>query len=325
MKSLLLFLITLVTTSLSAQSFGWVETGVGGSDIVGTRVETASNEDYVVGGEFSGAATFGSVNLTGSADGSIFVCRYDSSGSIQWGKSFSSTDEVEFGGLATGPSGETYLCGTFEGTLTMGTITVSNIEDENGFLAKLDASGNVSWVVDIESGEEAKAGDVAVDGIGRVIVIGSFEEDVVLDSITLTDFGEEAMFVAAFNGSGDVLWAAKASSGDGIEGKSVRADAVGNVYVTGEFEGATQFGTTTLPNADDNDLFVTKLDNSGNFLWANGVGGSDDVGGNSLALSSGTDVFVVGEFEGSAIFSLATLSSTGSTNGFLAKYNTSGA
>ena len=60
-------------------------------------------------------------------------------------------------------------------------------------------------------------------------------------------------------------------------GFSISIDASGNVYTTGYFEGTVDFnpgaGTSNLTSAGGLDVFVQKMDASGNFLWAKSFGG----------------------------------------------------
>ncbi|MBK9358158.1 MAG: hypothetical protein IPN08_12305 [Bacteroidales bacterium] len=53
----------------------------------------------------------------------------------------------------------------------------------------------------------------------------------------------------------------------------------GNVYITGFFKGTGDFdpgeGNCYLTSAGEYDIFINKLDTSGNFIWAKGLGGND--------------------------------------------------
>jgi hypothetical protein len=44
-------------------------------------------------------------------------------------------------------------------------------------------------------------------------------------------------------------------------------DSAGNVVVTGYFQGTVDFGGGPLTTAGEDDIFVAKLDSSGNHLW----------------------------------------------------------
>ena len=58
-------------------------------------------------------------------------------------------------------------------------------------------------------------------------------------------------------------------------------DNAGNVYTTGYFEGTMDFDPDTtavfnLTSAGARDIFISKLDAVGNFVWAKSIGGIED-------------------------------------------------
>jgi len=113
--------------------------------------------------------------------------------------------------------------------------------------------------------------------------------------------------------NGDFVWA-KGMGGTGVdEGGSIVADSSGNIYTTGVYQGTADFdpgiSTTNLTSAGSSDIFITKLDSSGNFVWAKSMGGAGDDFGKGIVLDSG-NVYIVGDFQGTADFD----PSTGTTN-----------
>jgi hypothetical protein len=86
---------------------------------------------------------------------------------------------------------------------------------------------------------------------------------------------------------------------------SVTTDSLGNVYTTGHFSltvdldpGVAKYYASS---AGDDDIFISKLDSSGNFVWAGVMGGSLADYGNSVAVA-GSNVYVTGSFQGTADF-----------------------
>ena len=69
-------------------------------------------------------------------------------------------------------------------------------------------------------------------------------------------------------------------------GKSIALDAIGNVYTTGSFQGTADFdpngNTFNLTSIGSDDLFLSKFDNSGNFLWTKRFGDTDSDVANSI-------------------------------------------
>src|SRR5678815_2668631 len=62
------------------------------------------------------------------------------------------------------------------------------------------------------------------------------------------------------------------------DGYELVLDASRNVYITGDFSGTVDFdpgvGTYELTSAGDYNIFISKLDTNGNFIWAKGTGGT---------------------------------------------------
>ena len=85
---------------------------------------------------------------------------------------------------------------------------------------------------------------------------------------------------------------------------------------------------TTLVNDNTSvDTFVTKYDVNGNCIWADLIGGDEDIVGNDIAADTLGNVFITGDFIGTVGFagSDLTLTSTGEFgDGYLAKYDFGG-
>src|SRR5207247_4738949 len=97
--------------------------------------------------------------------------------------------------------------------------------------------------------------------------------------------GSNDIFISKLDSSGNFIWAKQFSGTNNEEGLSINTDAAGNIYTTGFFNGTTDFdpgaGIYNLTSAGMADVFVSKLDSSGNFIWASRFGGTN----NDLGLS----------------------------------------
>ncbi len=95
---------------------------------------------------------------------------------------------------------------------------------------------------------------------------------------------------------------AKQLGGIGAEsGWSVATDKNGNVYTTGYFGSIVDFdpgpSTFTLQSAGNKDIFISKLNGAGNFVWAKKVGGGSDDIGRSIAIDSVGNIYITGSFQ----------------------------
>ncbi len=100
----------------------------------------------------------------------------------------------------------------------------------------------------------------------------------------------------------DWLWAVRAGSAEEDLGAAISGDGSGNVYVTGLFAGTVVFGSLMLTSAGGTDVFVAKLDTSGNWLWAVRAGGADYEHGYGIHTTSGGVSYITGYFQDSADF-----------------------
>ncbi|HOC95160.1 MAG TPA: SBBP repeat-containing protein, partial [Candidatus Cloacimonadota bacterium] len=136
--------------------------------------------------------------------------------------------------------------------------------------------------------------------------------------------------------SGSLLYAqspywswAKGAGGTGEDiCNSVARDNSGNYYVAGSFSGRVSFGSTTLASSGSGDIFVGKLDPSGNWLWARKAGGTLHDVASSIAVDSAGNAYITGNFASSALIFVSStslrLNRSGGTDLFVAKINSNG-
>jgi hypothetical protein len=167
----------------------------------------------------------------------------------------------------------------------------------------------------------------AVDRSGNMIVIGSFSGTVDFGGGPLTSAGSGTadMFVAAYSAAGVHQWSHQFGGIYDDSGAAVAVDASGNVYVTGRFSDTANFGGGNLTSAGSFDIIVAKYSAAGAHQWSRRIGGTSWDEGTAIAVDSGGNVLVAGQFAGAVDFGGGPLSSAGSFDGFLAKYTTTGA
>ena len=128
-------------------------------------------------------------------------------------------------------------------------------------------------------------------------------------------------------------WAKSMGGFNNNAGQSIAVDNNGNVFTTGYFQGTADFdpgpNTYNLTSAGESDVFVLKLDNSGNFIWAIQLGSWYETDrGISVAAGTSGDVYVTGIFFGSVDFDPGpgtfNLTSTGSWDTFILKLDAAG-
>ena len=328
---------TISTLFVGLPTVSWA-TSIGGTgNDNGKEIATDSGGNVYVIGHYSGSVTIGSTTLTSVGSTDAFVAKYDTSGTVQWATSIGGTSN-DFGyGITTDSGGNVYVIGSYIGTVTIGSTTLTNTDTYDAFVAKYDTSGTVQWATSIGGTGSEDGYDIATDSSGNVYVTGIYLGTVTIGSTTLTSTSSYDAFVVKYDTSGTVQWAKSIGGSAGPDyGYGIATDSSGNVYVIGRYYGNTITfapGTTlTNTNQDDTggefattDVFVVKYDTSGTVQWARGFGGSNNDLGYGIATDSSGNVYVTGKFYGSSVtIGSTTLTGSNFDNAFVAKYDTSG-
>ena len=234
--------------------------------------------------------------------------------------------------VAVDGSGNVYTTGYFTGTVGTvdfdpgpGVFNLTSTGRSDIFVSKLDSAGNFVWVR--QMGGSAAGNDVAVDGSGNVYTTGSFSGTADFDPgagvFNLTSAGGP-VFVSKLDSAGNFVWVRQMGGTNSGSGNDVAVDGSGNVYTTGRFRGTADFdpgaGVFNLA-AGGFDIFVSKLDRAGNFVWARHMGGTGDDTGYGVAVDDRGNVYTTGDFSGTADFDLT---STGASDIFVSKLDSAG-
>jgi len=243
----------------------------------------------------------------------------------QWARTLGGLKNEDVRGVATDAQGNVYVAGGFTDSMVAGGTKVFAVGGMDVFLARYNAGGTLQWLRSFGGSGNDTAMGVAVGGNGDVVLTGGFYGSMVVGSQTLTSAGDEDVFVVKYGSDGNVKWS---QGGGGIgrdEGRGIAVDGSGNAAVTGLFSGSGSFGGVTLASQGQTDMFVVKYGGDGNVQWGERGGGNDVDEGNGVAIDGSGNVVVVGRYRGSGGFGGDMLKSAGGDDGFVAKYNSSGA
>ena len=298
----------------------WAKQAGGYIEDYGYSISTDSISNCYVTGYFRSSVNFGTTTLTYSGGMDIFVTKLDSNGNWLWAKQAGGTSSDYGQSITTDSLGNSCVTGYFIGTATFGnTKLVSNSNEEDVFIAKLDASGNWLWARQAGGTSEDMGYGIAMDGTGNCYVTGFFNSSANFGNITLLSRGSQDIFVSKLDANGNWIWAKQAGGTSYEGGIGIATDSYGNSYVTGYFRGSVTFGSTQFVNYGLNDIFIALLDTNGNWIWAKKAGGTMSDLGYGIAIDVYGNSYVSGYFNGSAVFSNTTLVSSGSQDIFITK------
>ena len=145
---------------------------------------------------------------------------------------------------------------------------------------------------------------LAHDAQGNTYVSGKYHNTITLGSFTLA--GGPAGYLAKMNSTGTYQWVQQLSFPFGglVDHRiyDMTMDGNGLLYITGIYKGQITFGSiilnsTTNSSGPTADIFVAKLDGSGNYLWAKSFGsGTGDDESNSVNVDDTGNVYFTGSY-----------------------------
>ena len=176
--------------------------------------------------------------------------------------------------------------------------------------------------------------NIATDAAGNVYLVGQTESTTGIATPGAhqgTLGGGTDAFIVKYNSAGTRLWATYYGGSGSDYGNGVKADAFGNVYLTGYTSstdsiaspGSYQsvFGGTT-------DAFIVKFNSAGVRQWATYYGGTDFDWGSNVACDASGNVFMAGFTQGTTGFSTPgayQINNGGNTDAFIVKFDPTGA
>lgn len=256
----------------------------------------------------------GTSYLTSSGGIDVFILKQDASGNLIYAKSLGGVGEDICNSNTVDESGNVYITGYYEETADFdpgeGTNNLTSAGGFDIFISKLDALGNFLWAKSLGDTGWDNGLYNAVDNSGNLYITGYFNGTVDFDSgvetNNLTTDGSRDIFVLKLDASGDFAWAKSIGGISDDFGYSIVLDDAGNVYFTGSFYGHVDFdpgvGNSYLTAEGSWDIYIAKLDASGNFGWAKSIGAMSYDQGSSIAVDGVGNVFTTGYFYGEVDF-----------------------
>ncbi|MBN2577926.1 MAG: SBBP repeat-containing protein, partial [Pirellulales bacterium] len=270
-------------------------------------------------------------------DSDAFVAKFAPTGELLWstylgGSSYehawSATLDAEGNILVTGMTAS----GDFP--VTSGSFDTSLDGETDAFIAKFSSSGELLWATYLGGSMWDQCNDIAVDNAGNIFVIGdTYSDDLpALGGFdTSFDGNEEDIsdgFVAKLNSSGMAVWVSYLGGSDCDWGNVITVDHEDNILLSGltfsgDFPAYQGFDMTYH---DGGDVFLVKLTNSGDLLWATFLGGSARDQAEGLTVDADGQVFVGGITYSEDFPTLGGFDASldGACDAFLAKITTSG-
>lgn len=245
---------------------------------------------------------------------------YSQSTNLKWVDAIGGSLDDEGYSVIIDSSGNIYVAGNYINTVdfdpgpSVFNLTTPN-NSRSGYILKLDSAGKFIWAKSMGGIHDGFDKAIAIDASGNVYMTGSFRGTTDFDpssaTFNLTSQGATDVFVTKLTSNGDFLWA-KSMGGKGFEnGFALATDAYYNVCIVGRYGDTADFdpGVPTFnlrPKTNSlgssYDVFITKLDSAGNFIWAKSVGGPQRDEGHSVVIDPAGNIYTTGFYRETADF-----------------------
>jgi hypothetical protein len=275
----------------------WVARLVGpGGDHFASACAGPNGSLYVTGW-YDQSTTLISGNATrtfiAGGDRDVVIAQLDqSTGAIGMTKTFAGPSREEPQAIAWTGS-EIVVTGTFSGSMTIGTKTLTSAGDLDIWIAKLMADGTPVWSTSLGGSGTDRYPAMALDSSGDIYIDGTVGAPAMFGTYNVGGAGGLDTFVAKIrNVDGSVAWATSFGSvGNDTTGfSSIAINSSGEILVTGTIAGPLTAGGQSSGGLD---AVLASYDRDGTRLWTKIVGTTSDDYGFTVASGAGGFYWVI--------------------------------
>lgn len=284
------------------------------------------------------ATTFGFMTPDIKSNQTLVI---DPSAVITWSTYYGGNNEDVVFGATTDAAGNIYITGYTSSTNAIATSGTHQTTfaggSYDGFLAKFNTNGSRIFGTYFGGSALDISTDVTIDGSGNPYIVGYTQGSsgiATAGTQQTTASGDNDAIIIKFNSSGIRIWGTYYGGSGSDQGFGCKADASGNIYITGTTMSLSGMSTAGAHQTNNNggpfdqmDGFIAKFNSSGLRVWGTYYGGEnlDDAYGCNIDASG--NLYVVGRSLSTTSIATAgthQFASNGDYDGFITKFNSSG-
>ncbi len=301
----------------------------------------------VITGMFSGTIDYnpaqGSAIGTTNGRMDIFFAKYDSNGTLIFGKNIGGPSDDSGIRIKISKQNNIFITGYFYGTVDFDPDAgVTNIKSygltNDIFFAKYTPEGMLEFAKVIGGSSNESPSGFAVDSSENIYISGSFNKfffdfDPGPGEYILTSKGNSDFFLAKYSVNGDFILVKTMNGAGNATGIDIITTDDGNLFLHGVLTGTVDFDpgddTLNLVSAGAYDIFLAKFSNVGDLNYAFRIGGIEDDFSRCLTVNQQNVIYITGYFTNAVDFDPGMGSAIKTVtppiqNGFIASYSNLG-
>ncbi len=273
MKKITLLAILLSVYIVNAQdpNILWQRT-IGGSDEDIMIPGVATNDNGFILGGYSKSNISGEKTENSRGGFDYWIVKVDEFGLIEWDKTFGGDeDDILNSIIQTSDNG--YLLGGYSESGISGEKTENSRGSFDYWILKLDNDGNIEWQKTIGGNNIENLSSVIQTADGGFL-IGGYSDSNISGEKTENSRGAEDCWIVKLNNSGIIEWQKTIGGNFGDLLFSI-AQTNDTGFLIGSASSSDISGEKTEDHIGGKDFWVLKLDNLGEIIWQNTIGGND--------------------------------------------------
>ncbi len=273
-----------------------------------------------------------------------FLAKYSPDGEFMWAVTWGGASWDRAHGIYIDENDNIFVTGDYIGTVDFDPgpeiceYTSYSNSHGDAYLSKFDSEGQYIWTKVWGGSDATIPYDVEMDSQDNIYIVGEYYGTVDFDPGPGADYHEGSVnwfdaFILKLTPDGEYVWARTYGDYGRQSVNDLTFDSLDNLYVCGIFTHTADFdpgpGEEIHTALGYQDIYLSKFDPDGNFLWCRVWGGEEGIDqGVGIATSSSDEIFACGRFVGAVDFDptveIDEYISNGNADAFLCKYSTSG-
>lgn len=190
------------------------------------------------------------------------------------------------------------------------------------------------WGRNTESAFTNEANALVVDQNGNSYIAGYITGETAFEVGVVQPYapGNGDIYIAKYNSTGSLIWVKQFGGNNSDKAIDLAVDQSGFIYVTGQFFGSVNFdGTIVQASGASKDIFLIKMNPSGDVIWAVAEGATGEENAYGIATDNQNNVLLTGQYTGNSsiggqnfVSMMNPVTNLPSSDLFISKYDSNG-